>query len=141
METEIIKDAEAAASTPPQDEDIEIKSKIKCEKCGRSMAEDKFYTKRNGEKFTLCKNCLTLHVDNADPKTFTWILEEADVPYVPSKWNSLYDRAFARNPYKLTGTSVLGKYLSSMKLNNFKDKGWADSEELIAEIESRERVD
>ena len=57
-----------------------------CQKCGR-MRDDtlKFYTKKNGEKTALCKDCLTMHIDNFDPSTYLWILEDLDIPYVPEE--------------------------------------------------------
>lgn len=102
-----------------------------CEKCGRTKAENKFYTYKDGTKVELCKDCITMHIDNFDPSTFLWILEKLDLPYVPEEWNVLRDRAFAKNP-NLTGMSVIGKYISKMKLKQFKEYGWADSEMLQA---------
>ncbi len=52
-----------------------------------------------------------------------------DVPYVEEEWNVLRDRAFAKNP-NLNGMSVFGKYLSKMKLKQWKTYGWADTERL-----------
>ena len=87
----------------------------------------------------LCKKCLTLHIDNFNPETFLWILEDMDLPYIPEEWNVLRDRAFAKNP-NLTGMSVFGKYLSKMKLKQFKAYGWADSEKLQALNEEKKKV-
>ena len=101
-----------------------------CEKCRRQMEDTNFYTYKNGEKFELCKNCLTMHVDNFDPESFLWILEKADVPYIPQEWNILRDRAYAKNPQKMNGMSVVGKYLSKMKLKQWKNFAWEDSERL-----------
>ena len=101
-----------------------------CQKCNKLMkAKDKFYTYKNGEKTELCKDCLTMHIDNFDPSTFLWLLEKMDVPYVETEWNVLRDRAFAKNP-NLNGTSVFGKYLSKMKLKQWNNYGWADTERL-----------
>ena len=94
------------------------------------MEDTNFYTYKNGQKFELCKNCLTMHVDNFDPETYLWILEKADVPYIPQEWNILRDRAYAKNPQKMNGMSVVGKYLSKMKLKQWKNFAWADSEKL-----------
>jgi hypothetical protein len=58
-----------------------------------------------------------------------------DVPYVPEEWNILRDKAMAKandDPRKLNGMSVFGKYLSKMKLKQWKDYGWADTEKLQA---------
>lgn len=103
-----------------------------CKKCNRSMDERNFYTHKNGEKTELCKKCLTLHIDNFNPDTFLWALELLDVPYVPEEWNVLRDRAYAKNPFEMNGMSVFGKYLSKMKLKNWKDYTWADSARLQA---------
>lgn len=103
-----------------------------CQKCGKMLDEDtQFYTYKNGEKTEMCKKCLTMHIDNWDPSTYLWLLEKMDVPYVPVEWDVLRDRAFAKNP-NLNGMSVFGKYLSKMKLKQWKNYGWADSEKLQA---------
>ena len=103
-----------------------------CQKCGKSMDEGQFYTYKDGSKTELCKKCLTLHIDNFDPNTFLWILQKMDVPYVPEEWNVLRDRAYAKDPKKMNGMSVFGKYLSKMKLKQWKEYGWDDSERLQA---------
>ena len=100
-----------------------------CQKCKKAMRVTNFYKNRDGSYTDLCKNCLTMHIDNFDPETFTWILKEMDLPYIPEEWDVLRDRAFAKNP-NLKTTSVFGKYLSKMKLKQFKDAGWEDSERL-----------
>ena len=108
-----------------------------CENCHRQMEDTNFYTYRDGEKTQLCKTCLTLHVDNFEPDTFLWILEKMDVPYVPEEWNILRDKAYAKNPQKMTGTSVLGRYLSKMRLKQFKQKRWADTQALQEQYKKR----
>lgn len=104
-----------------------------CEKCNKTMDENNFYTYRDGRKTELCKKCLTMHVDNFNPDTYVWLLKKMDVPYIPEEWNTLRDRAYAANPYKMNGMSVFGKYLSKMKLKQFKGATFADSEKLQAE--------
>ena len=101
-----------------------------CQKCGKMMDENaKFYQYKDGRKTELCKNCLTMHIDNFDPNTFLWLLEKMDVPYIPEEWDTLRDRAFAKNP-NLNGMSVFGKYLSKMKLKQWMNYGWADTKKL-----------
>ena len=104
-----------------------------CEKCNKTMDENNFYTYKDGHKTELCKKCLTMHINNFDPSTFLWLLEKMDVPYVPEEWNVLRDRAYAKDPLKMNGMSVFGKYLSKMKLKQWKDYGWADTERLQEE--------
>lgn len=101
-----------------------------CQKCHKTLKDTQFYTYRNGEKTEMCKNCLGLHVNNFKPDTFLWILEKMDVPYSPKEWNQLRDRAYKDDPTKVGGSAVLGKYLGKMRLNQYKDLRWADSEEL-----------
>ena len=108
-----------------------------CEKCGKSMDEANFYTYKDGTKTELCKKCLTMHIDNFDPDTYLWLLEKMDVPYIPEEWNVLRDRAYAKDPHKMNGMSVFGKYLSKMKLKQWKQYGWADTEKLRAQSEER----
>ena len=106
-----------------------------CEKCSRTMAADQFYTSNNlikypnDGKLTQCKKCLTMHVDNWNPETYLWILEEVDVPYVPEEWNKLM-ASYAKDPSKVTGLTILGRYLSKMKLKQYKEYRWSDTEHL-----------
>lgn len=111
-----------------------------CANCGRQMEDTQFYTYKNGEKTQLCKTCLTLHIDNFEPDTFVWILQKMDVPYVPVEWNKIRDKAYAKDPKKMNGMSVFGKYLSLMKLKQWKNYTWADTEKLQAESEAKLRL-
>ena len=104
------------------------------------MNEDNFYTYKNGEKTEWCKKCLTMHIDNFDETTYLWLLEKMDVPYLPGEWKALLDKACAKNPDKLNGMSVFGKYLSKMKLKQWKDCGWADTERLQQEQQTKEAL-
>ena len=110
---------------------------LTCQKCNKSMDEEQFYTYKNGSKTELCKKCLTMHIDNFDPETFLWILQKMDVPYIEEEWNVLRDRAYAKDPKKMNGMSVFGKYISKMKLKQWKQYTWADTEKFEAEKEER----
>ena len=116
-------------------------AKKTCQKCGRTMEEVKFYSYRNGEKTEMCKQCLTMHVDNFDPDTFLWILQKLDAPWVPIFWNKIRDRQYAKHGNKLKGTSVIGKYLSQVKLKQYKDYTWARSEQLQEIVTKKEGFD
>lgn len=104
-----------------------------CEKCNRTMSAEQFYTSNNLEKYPndgklkQCKKCITMHVDNWNPDTYLWILQEVDVPYVPEEWNKLL-ATYGKDKSKLTGMSILGRYLSKMKLKQYKDYRWKDTE-------------
>ena len=109
----------------------------KCQKCQKVLDEINFYTYKDGRKTELCKKCLTMHIDNFDENTFLWILEKMDVPYIPAEWNNLRDKAYAKDPDKMNGMSVIGKYLSKMKLKQWKQYGWADSQKLQEDADAK----
>lgn len=111
-----------------------------CPKCRKTMADTNFYQYKNGQKCELCKACLTMHINNFEPETFLWVLEKFDVPYVEEEWNVLRDRAYQKDPYKMNGMSVVGKYLAKMRLKKWKDFGWADSERIKAENEEKAKL-
>lgn len=104
-----------------------------CEKCNRTMSGDNFYASNNLEKFPndgkfpVCKKCMTMHVDNWNPDTFLWILQDADVPWIPDEWNKLM-ATYSREGKKITGMTILGRYLSKMKLKQWRDYRWKDTE-------------
>jgi hypothetical protein len=76
-----------------------------------------------------------MHVDNFDPDTYMWILQECDVPYIPTEWNKLLQN-YAKDKAKLTGATILGRYLSKMKLKQHKQYRWKDTE-FLQEIENK----
>lgn len=106
-----------------------------CKTCNRTMDQQQFYMSKRIDKYPPngkmpeCKKCLTRHVDNWDPKTYLWILEEIDVPYIEDEWTTLVER-YCQDRSKVTGTTVLGRYLSKMKLKQYRDFSWDDTEEL-----------
>ena len=102
-----------------------------CKKCNRTMGADQFYGSNNLEKYPegkldSCKKCITMHVDNWNPDTYMWILQESDVPYVHDEWAKLME-SYGRGD-KVTGMTILGRYLSKMKLKQYKDYRWKDTE-------------
>lgn len=106
-----------------------------CKKCGKTMDDTQFYTSKNLEKYPpdgkmdICKKCLTMHVDNWDPETYKWILQEIDVPYIKEEWNGLLEK-YGKDPKKATGLTIIGRYLSKMKLKQWNKYTWADTETL-----------
>ena len=104
-----------------------------CKKCGKTMDDTQFYTSKNLEKYPpdgkmdICKKCLTMHVDNWDPETYKWILQEIDVPYIKEEWNGLLEK-YGKDPKKVTGLTIIGRYLSKMKLKQWNKYTWADTE-------------
>lgn len=108
-----------------------------CTKCGKTLADTEFYKSHNIEKYppdgklNICKKCLTMHVNNWEPDTYKWILEEIDVPYVKEWWDDILNKFLEKNsPDKLTGMSILGKYLSKLRIKQYSVYRWKHSEVL-----------
>ena len=106
-----------------------------CEKCGRSKKGTEFYCSNNVEKYTndgcmnQCKDCMTMFVDNWDPSTFLWILQEVDVPWIPDEWNKLLSRyAVGDAAKKISGKTIIGRYLAKMQLKQYREYRWKDTE-------------
>lgn len=111
--------------------------KYLCSKCNLTKAGPMFYTYRDGSKMEICKNCLTRHLDNFDEKTYEWILKKLDYPYIPEVWNEIRENEISKNPNKILGsTSVLGRYISKMKLKQWNMYTYKDSESLRAELQA-----
>ena len=105
-----------------------------CEKCNRTMSAEQFYGSNNLDKYPdgklkQCKKCVSMHVDNFNPDTYLWILQECDVPYIPDEWNKLL-ASYGKDKSKLTGMTILGRYLSKMKLKQHRDYRWEHTEYL-----------
>ena len=111
---------------------IEQQDSYFCEKCHRTLRADEFYGSNNLEKYpngklSQCKKCITMHVDNWVPNSYLWILQECDVPYVPEEWYKLIEK-YGKDKTKVTGMTILGRYLSKMKLKQYGDYRWKDTE-------------
>lgn len=120
---------------------IDEKKSCYCTKCKRTMVETQFYSSNNLKKYPsgklpLCKKCITMHVDNWNPETYLWILQECDVPYVPEEWNNLLMR-YGKDPSKVTGATIMGRYLSIIRLNQYAKFRWKDSE-FVQSIKKKE---
>lgn len=115
-----------------------------CKTCGRTMDGDQFYSSNRLDRYPddgklpECKKCITRHVDNWNPRTYLWILEEIDVPYIEDQWNILLER-YGKDRTKITGMTILGRYLSKMKLNQYNIYHWEDTEKLKAKAEAEKR--
>lgn len=100
-----------------------------CLSCKKTLDEKQFFKTSRTDKHSSgvlpeCKTCITMRVDDTDPATFLPILREIDVPYIPGEWRALLMKKDSRS------SSILGKYVSKMRLNQFKKYRWADSEKL-----------
>ena len=111
----------------------ETKNECYCTNCRRTMLDVNFYLSKNKEKFppdgrlNLCKKCLTMHVNNWEPSTFMNILKDVDVPFIEAEWNALLEK-YGKDPKKTSSTAIIGRYLAKMKLKQFRDYTFADTE-------------
>ncbi len=116
-----------------------------CDKCGKTMDSANFYISKRSDKYpgsgkmNICKKCLTMHVNSWEPTTFIGILKEVNVPYLEPEWNALLDK-YGKDPKKVTGVTILGRYLSKMKLKQFSNLVWDDTERLASEGISKKRL-
>ena len=65
--------------------------------------------------------------NNTDPATFKPLLKKYDVPYIKDEWQSILQGAMLRKK-KITSTTVIGKYLSKMRLGQYKDYCYEDTD-------------
>lgn len=110
------------------------KEKCFCEKCKKLKNAEEFYQTNDLVKYPTgklkqCKQCITMHVDNWDAKTYLWIIQECDVPYIPEVWAKLL-KSYAKDPTRVTGMTIMGRYLGQMRLQQWRDYRWKDSDYL-----------
>lgn len=104
--------------------------RIVCSKCGKAKRPADFFLLKNSEPCDMCKDCLCMYIDNQNPETFLWILEKFDVPYIEKLWIEYYNKEYKKNPGKIGPRSIIGKYLRSMKMTQYRDFTYADSDKL-----------
>lgn len=125
---------------------VDRNAQIFCRGCQRTKRADQFYSSNNLTKYPngkidLCKDCATLEIDNWKPETYLGILKECDVPYVPKEWNKLL-ASYGKDPTKVSGKTIIGRYIGKMKLVQFEKFRWDDTEFLqqVAEKETEEAM-
>ena len=106
-----------------------IDNKIRCRRCGRTLAEKNFM-RRNGKIFDMCKDCLYNGCDNMRPESFKWVLERYNIPFVRDKWIEQAARAYFKDPKKFSSKSVIGIYIRTMGMKQYVNYGFEDSEQL-----------
>ena len=114
---------------------------LKCSKCGRVRDEREFFKMKTGQRCDMCKDCLTMYIDNRKPETFLWILEMFDVPFIENEWvrrtNEIYKKKGT-----LTPKSVIGTYLRTMNMAQYRDYHFSDSDKLnFAGAKARQEQD
>ena len=111
-----------------------------CSKCGKDKRAEDFFKLKNGTPCDMCKSCLTMFINNRDPQTFLWILEKFDVPYLEDVWIKLANRIYAKDPTKFNSGSVIGQYLRTMKMTQYRNYVFADTERLKQEELMKQQI-
>ena len=102
-----------------------------CTVCGKAkQIEKKFWRKRDGTRFDICKECACEGIDNSKPETFLWILKEADVPFIEEKWIDLCKKRYKRDPFRFGPSSVIGTYLQVMWTPRYIDYHYDDAQSI-----------
>lgn len=67
-----------------------------CKECGKTKPIGKFWHRKDGTLFDVCKECAWKYIDNKKPNTFLWILKEADVPFIEERWVDLCRKSITK---------------------------------------------
>lgn len=113
--------------------------RLVCSKCGKSKRDVEFFKMKNGDRCDMCKDCLTMHIDNRKPDTFMWILEKFDVPYIEKMWITQTNKIYMKDPKKFGPKSVIGTYIRIMNMSQYSEYTFADSDRLNFENEKNDR--
>ena len=121
---------------------IDTKKDKYCPKCQRTMrVHQNFYSSPRLDRYpegymNSCKKCFTMHIDMDDPATVMPLLEEMNLPYIPREWNNLVSKY--RDNAKTTVTAIFGRYVAKMKLVQYRDYTYDDTESFFEEAKYKE---
>lgn len=104
--------------------------KIHCTRCNRTLNRNQFYLDKNRQPFSKCKKCLTSSVDLDSASTIYAILQEVDIPYIPSEFETLKERYGGG---KNANQTVVGRYIGKMKLEQYKHLNFGDTDRIVEE--------
>lgn len=109
-------------------------NKIHCIRCNRTLNRNQFYLDKDSQPFQKCKKCQTAMVDLDSPSTIYAILQEIDIPYIPSEFDSLKERY---GDGKNANQTVVGRYIGKMKLAQYKELTFADTDRIVEEEKAK----
>lgn len=116
-----------------------------CVKCKKTQKETNFYkSKTASEKcpdlfLPVCKDCLENIFKSSEPQSFMSILKLMDVPWIPSEYRTVYNKNI--KPACPNKISLLGKYLMKMKLKQYREYGFMESQAAQEKYESEDNYD
>lgn len=101
--------------------------------CKKTLDYKNFYVDASGKPMKKCKKCLALGINPHKPETAFKVLEEIDIPYIPWEWIVLQQR-YCPDPNKIENPqSVLGRYIAKMRLSQFNEFSWKDTDGFVQE--------
>lgn len=103
-----------------------------CPKCGRTLEEIKFFSYRDDrkKKYPICKDCIKMYIDDYNPDTFVKYIKEFNDPWSPTLWNKMLKKEeIRRKEQKRLYSSIIGKYLSYVRLKGFQAFTWKNSDQ------------
>lgn len=108
------------------------------------LLEQNYYTTYRTDEYEdgyldECKKCFTMHINIREPGSFLPMLEKIDVPYIESEWDTLVDR-YGQNP-KTTSTAIFGRYIAKMKLRQYSDYRYVDTDRFMEDAKMRDLRD
>lgn len=115
-----------------------VKEKKVCARCSLNRNIADYYTTRliSGEehdgRVDVCKTCIGNNFKVSDPGTFMHVLAAVDHPWLPIEFKAIAETySTSINPNNI---SILGRYISKMKLAQYNKYGFMDSDTLQAEL-------
>ena len=115
-----------------------------CKLCNKTKNITDFYAlTRPNPKYPdnvldVCKTCLLQRFNPDDPNTFIPILRELDVAWIPAVYRQTYQRIVDNRGSK---TTILGRYISRMKLGQYANFTFEGSKEAQAFYSSSDPYD
>lgn len=88
-----------------------------CDNCYRELSLVEYYKCHNEEYYNTCKRCMRWRINDNKPDTFLPFLKDMDYPYVKEEWDLLNKR---NQNAQMRSPTILGKYISKMRLKGFK---------------------
>lgn len=91
---------------------------------------DNYFTDKNKKEYTqYTKEEIWKMINVYKPESFMFILEALDIPYWEEAWNRYKDKYIKDHPSE-NPSKMIGRYISYMKLHDFKSFNFKDSYKL-----------
>lgn len=115
--------------------------RIDCDRCHRSIQVKDFYKNKKGDPLHTCKKCLASMIDLESESTVMPVLQQIDIPFIPTEWANLKERYMytERNGQRFRNSNanqtVLGRYIGKMRLPQFHEFRYIDTARFVQEFE------